>query len=171
MSTVPARKLADGPIDVHAHVVVPEIWDVTRAHSVFTRPPEGVVLSEEARTAAAERVSFVIAAMGEGEGKEDSDSKNAKGGQIMGMPDFSWIDQINPSFIQFTEVNKQVLKLIAFVKIYQEIMERFAAEDVERDRYEKLIAVLRNALERKMQVARQLRKQLCGPAPLSMNLN
>ena len=69
MSTVPARKLAEGPIDVHAHVVVPEIWDVTKAHSVFTRPPEGVVLSEEARAAAAERVSFVIASMGDMEAR------------------------------------------------------------------------------------------------------
>ena len=69
MSTVPARKLAEGPIDVHAHVVVPDIWDVTKAHSVFTRPPEGVVLSEEARAAAAERVSFVIASMGDMEAR------------------------------------------------------------------------------------------------------
>ncbi len=64
-----ARKLATGPIDVHAHVVVPEIWDVTKAYSVFTRPPEGVVLSEAARAAAADRVAFVIASMGDMEAR------------------------------------------------------------------------------------------------------
>ncbi len=62
-------KLAAGPIDVHAHVVVPEIWDVTKAHSVFTRPPEGVTLTPEARAAAAERVAYVIASMGDMEAR------------------------------------------------------------------------------------------------------
>ena len=64
-----ARNLASGAIDVHAHVVVPEIWEVTKAHSVFTRPPEGVTLSDEARAQAAARVQSVIASMGDMEAR------------------------------------------------------------------------------------------------------
>lgn len=66
---VPARNLAEGAIDAHAHVVVPEVFEITQAHSVFMRPPEGVILSEEARAAAAQRVSYVIASMGDMEAR------------------------------------------------------------------------------------------------------
>lgn len=58
-----AHSIADGPIDVHAHVVAPEIWEQTKAHSVFTRPPEGVTLSDEARAQAKARAQSVVEAM------------------------------------------------------------------------------------------------------------
>jgi aminocarboxymuconate-semialdehyde decarboxylase len=64
-----ARKLADGPIDIHAHVVVPEIFAVTKAHSVFMRPPQGVTLSDEARAGIEARATFVIASMGDMEAR------------------------------------------------------------------------------------------------------
>ena len=62
---VAARKLADGPIDVHAHVVVPEIFEITKQHSVFMQPAEGVTLTDEARAQLAERARFVIGSMGD----------------------------------------------------------------------------------------------------------
>ncbi|MFN3890946.1 MAG: amidohydrolase family protein [Beijerinckiaceae bacterium] len=56
-------KFAPGFIDVHAHVVMPDIYERTKAHSVFTRPPEGVELTEALRAQAAQRADSVVAAM------------------------------------------------------------------------------------------------------------
>lgn len=55
--------LAQGFIDVHAHVVMPDIYERTRAHSVFTRPPEGVALTDAMRAQAAQRADSVVASM------------------------------------------------------------------------------------------------------------
>ncbi len=55
--------LAPGFIDVHAHVVMPEIYERTKSHSVFTRPPEGVEMSEAMRAQAAQRAASVVDAM------------------------------------------------------------------------------------------------------------
>ena len=60
---VAIEALAPGAIDVHAHILVPEIYEVTKAHSVFTRPPEGVVLTPEAREQAARRAQSVCEIM------------------------------------------------------------------------------------------------------------
>lgn len=48
-------------IDVHAHVVVPEVYAETSPHSIFTRLPAGV--SDELRQAAAARGERVISEM------------------------------------------------------------------------------------------------------------
>lgn len=56
-------ELAPGFIDVHAHVVMPEIYERTKSHSVFTRPPEGVEMSEGMRAQAAQRAASVVDAM------------------------------------------------------------------------------------------------------------
>ncbi|MDB5509760.1 MAG: Aminocarboxymuconate-semialdehyde decarboxylase [Hyphomicrobiales bacterium] len=58
-----ATGLADGPIDVHAHVLMPEIYARTRGHSLFAMPPEGAVLSEAQREQARQRGESVCAAM------------------------------------------------------------------------------------------------------------
>lgn len=58
-----------GAIDVHAHVVAPEIYAVTRAHSVFARPPEGGTLTDEARAQAAARAASVVDAMADMEAR------------------------------------------------------------------------------------------------------
>lgn len=60
---VTTRSLTSGFIDVHAHVVIPEVYAQTKAHSVFTRPPEGVTLSDAMREQAAQRAESVVAAM------------------------------------------------------------------------------------------------------------
>lgn len=54
---------APGFIDVHAHVVMPDIYERTKAHSVFTRPPEAVTLTDAMRAQAAQRADSVVAAM------------------------------------------------------------------------------------------------------------
>ena len=54
---------APGFIDVHAHAVMPDIYERTKAHSVFTRPPEGVALTDAMRAQAAQRADSVVAAM------------------------------------------------------------------------------------------------------------
>lgn len=61
--------LADGPIDIHAHVVMPEIYERTKAHSIFTRPPEGVEMSPQMRAQAAERAAGVVDAMADMEAR------------------------------------------------------------------------------------------------------
>ena len=55
--------LAEGPIDIHAHVVMPEIYERTSAHSVFTRPPEGVEMTPQMQAQAAARAQSVVDAM------------------------------------------------------------------------------------------------------------
>lgn len=50
-------------VDVHAHVVVPEVYAETAAHSIFTRAIPGA--SDDARRAAAERGTRVLAEMAE----------------------------------------------------------------------------------------------------------
>lgn len=50
-------------VDVHAHVVVPEVYAETAPHSIFTRLPPGA--SDAVRQAAAERGTRVVAEMAE----------------------------------------------------------------------------------------------------------
>ena len=52
-----------GAIDFHAHILVPEVWAVTKAKSLFALPPEGPRLSEDAMRQASQRSEAVLAAM------------------------------------------------------------------------------------------------------------
>lgn len=55
--------LVPGPIDIHAHVVVPQLWARTRAQSIFTSPQEGLANDPDSVAQRAARETFVIGTM------------------------------------------------------------------------------------------------------------
>jgi aminocarboxymuconate-semialdehyde decarboxylase len=55
--------LAPGAIDVHAHVLMPDIYAQTQAHSLFTLPMEGAAISDAAREQGRQRAESVCRAM------------------------------------------------------------------------------------------------------------
>lgn len=75
--------LADGPIDVHAHVLMPEIYARTRGHSLFAMPPEGAVLSEAQREQARRRGESVCAAMADMEARKAAMDAMGVGVQVL----------------------------------------------------------------------------------------
>lgn len=55
--------MPDGAIDFHAHIFVPEVYEATRSHSLFARPPEHPSITEEMRRNAAARAEAVCREM------------------------------------------------------------------------------------------------------------
>jgi aminocarboxymuconate-semialdehyde decarboxylase len=58
-----ARKRAPIAIDIHAHILLPEVYAITAAHSAFGRSVADPAQSEEARKKARERSDLVCARM------------------------------------------------------------------------------------------------------------
>ena len=83
--TALSSNLAAGFIDVHAHVVMPEIYEQTKAHSVFTRPPEGAAMSEAMRMQAAQRAESVVAAMADVDARIEAMDAMGVGVQILSV--------------------------------------------------------------------------------------
>lgn len=63
MSMTDTRRLAPGFIDVHAHVLMPEIYAQTKAHSLFTLPMEGPAIGDAQREQGRQRAEGVCNAM------------------------------------------------------------------------------------------------------------
>ena len=83
--TALSSNLAAGFIDVHAHVVMPEIYEQTKVHSVFTRPPEGAAMSEAMRMQAAQRAESVVAAMADVDARIEAMDAMGVGVQILSV--------------------------------------------------------------------------------------
>ena len=81
----PLSRVASGFIDVHAHVVMPDIYEHTKAHSVFTRPPEGVELTPAMRAQAAQRADSVVAAMADVDARIGAMDEMGVGVQVLSV--------------------------------------------------------------------------------------
>lgn len=83
--TAQLSDMAAGFIDVHAHVVMPEIYEQTKAHSVFTRPPEGVAMTEAMQAQAAQRAESVVAAMADVDARIEAMNEMDVGVQVLSV--------------------------------------------------------------------------------------
>jgi aminocarboxymuconate-semialdehyde decarboxylase len=65
----PVRKTPSIAIDIHAHMMHPEVYAVTVAHSAFGKSVVDPTLSPEAKAKAKERSDFVVAKMSDAKGR------------------------------------------------------------------------------------------------------
>ncbi|MDO9439539.1 MAG: amidohydrolase family protein [Beijerinckiaceae bacterium] len=70
--TAALRDLAEGPIDIHAHVLMPDIYARTKSHSLFAMPPEGPPPSDAQRRQGHARAETVCAAMADMDARLDA---------------------------------------------------------------------------------------------------
>lgn len=79
------NNMAPGFIDVHAHVVMPDIYERTKSHSVFTRPPEGVEMNDAMRAQAAQRAASVVESMADVDKRIEAMDEMGVGVQVLSV--------------------------------------------------------------------------------------